>query len=54
MWCDKPSSCSDPLVWANVCFSDSGDWKVWKAPKNLAEDALKMISFKELQDASMW
>jgi hypothetical protein len=52
MWCDRPSGCSDLFVWEKVCFGDSGDWKVWQVPVNLAKDALRMVSLEELQDAS--
>jgi hypothetical protein len=48
MWCDRPSGCSDPFVWENMCFGDSGDWKVWRVPVNLAKDALRMVSLEEL------
>jgi hypothetical protein len=34
-------------------LGDSGDWKVWQVPVNLATDAFKMISLEELQNASM-
>ena len=53
MGCDRPSGWSDPLEWANECFGDSGDWKVWQVPVNLVEDALRMVSLEELQDASL-
>ena len=53
MWCDRPSGCSDPLVWARVCLGDSDDWKVWRVPVNLAKDALRMVSLEKLQDASL-
>jgi len=53
MWSDRPSGCSDPFVWEKVCFGDSGDWKVWQVPVNLPEDAFRMVSLEELQDASL-
>jgi len=53
MWCGRPSGCSDPFVWEKVCFGDSGDWQVWQVPVNLVEDALRMVSLEELQDASL-
>jgi len=53
MWSDRLSCCSDLFVWEKVCFSDSGDWKVWKVPVNLAGDTLRMVSLEELQDTSL-
>ena len=52
-WSGRPSSCCDPFVWEKVCFGNSGDWKVWRVPVNLATDALRMISLEELHDASL-
>jgi len=54
MWCDRPSDCSDPFVWEKVCFGDSGDWKVWQVPVNLAKDVLRMVSLEELQESVWW
>ena len=53
MWSGRPSGCSDPFVWEKVCFGDSGDWKMWQVPVNLTEDAFRMVSLEELQDASL-
>jgi len=33
-------------------LGDSGDWKVWQLPVNLATDSLKIVSLEELQNAS--
>jgi hypothetical protein len=53
MRCHKPSGWSDPLEWTKGCLSDSGDWKVWQVPGNLAKDALRMVSLEDLENASM-
>jgi len=54
MWCDRPSGCSDLFVWEKVCFGDSGDWKVWQVPVNLAKYALRMVSLEEDNYPHKW
>lgn len=53
VWCGRPSSCSDILVWTKVCFDESGDWKVWQVPITLVKNALAMVSLEKLQDVSI-